>query len=891
LHLQGLAGGWPWADCRTAVGLGKPPAKGHRDRVSDLPTGTVTFLFTDIEGSTRLLAELGPEPYAEALAAHRRVLREVFARHRGVEVGTEGDAFFVAFERASDALAASREGQAALAGGRMGVRMGIHSGEPLVSEGNYVGMDVHRAARIAAAGHGGQVLVSQATRALLDTAIELRDLGEHWLKDLSEPERLFQLGTEEFAPLTSLSNTNLPTPVSSMVGRRSEVEQICDLLGGGRSRLVTLTGPGGTGKTRLAVEAASVLLPRFANGVFFVELAPITDPRLVVSEIAHALGTRERGPRGPEEELIAHLRSRALLLVVDNFEQVLEAAPVLARLLRACSRLAILVTSRSALRLTGEQEFPVPPLELPSSRARSAEELARCESVVLFVERARAVAPGFAITDRTAPEIATICRRLDGIPLAIELAAARTKLLDPRELLARLERSLPLLTGGPRDVPDRQRTLRATIDWSYDLLDRGERGLLARLAVFAGTFGLDAAQDVAEADLETMSTLIDGSLLRPSEGSRFVMLETIREYAQERLEESDASDQLRTRHSAYYLALAERAEAELAGPEQLAWLDLLEADHDNLRAGIAWLGSREPLLRLRLVVALRRFWYVRGHLTEGRRHLEEALAEGEAPPHLRQRAMSAIAATALIQGDYEEATRWAEQVVDVARAAGDPAPLANALSNLGGTVIAAGDVERAAALLEESVVLAQEAGDERVLALALNNLGDVALTAGDYRRAEASFEESLGLLRGRGDAANVARSLFNLGAVAFRLDRREDAREHLRESITICRDLGDKEDLAWCLEGFAAIAAAEGEPERAGLLLGAGEMLLGDMGAALKPFERQLHEETFASVLRSLGDAGLADTLSRGAELTTDDAVDLALADTGALGRTPAGGS
>jgi predicted ATPase/class 3 adenylate cyclase len=866
------------------VNLGSAPTTGHPDWVSELLTGTVTLLFTDIEGSTRLLAELGPEPYAEALSAHRRVLRDAFAGHGGLEVGTDGDALFVVFERASDAVAAARDGQIALSGSRIRVRMGIHSGTPLVSEGNYVGIDVHRAARIAAAGHGGQVLVSASTRALLDRQFELRDLGEHRLKDLSEPERLFQLGTETFAPLASLSNTNLPTPTSSMVGREFLIAQLCDLVVSGRSRLVTLTGPGGTGKTRLAVAAASVLLPRFANGVFFVELAPIRDPRLVVSEIARALGTRERGPRGPEEELIAHLESRALLLVLDNFEQVLEAAPVLARLLRACPALAILVTSRSALRLTGEQEFPVPPLELPPPQARGAEELGRNESVALFVERARSVAPGFTITDGTAPDVADICRRLDGIPLAIELAAARTKLLGPHELLARLERRLSLLTGGPKDVPERQRTLRAAIEWSYDLLGEGERRLLARLAVFAGTFGLEAAEDVAEADLETLSALIDCSLLRSVEHSRFDMLETIREYAQERLEGTDAADHLRTRHAAHFLALAERAEAELGGPEQSAWLDVVEADHDNLRAAIAWLGPREPLLRTRLAVALRRFWYVRGHLTEARRHFEEALAEGGAPPHLRQRAMSAIAATALIQGDRKEAARWATEVVDLARASGDPALLANALSNLGATVIAASQPARAAALLEESVALARRAGDERVLALALNNLGDVALTAGDYPRAEANFDESLGLLRRRRDAANVARSLFNLGAVAFRLNRREDARARLRESITICRELGDKEDLAWCLEGFAAIAAAEGQPERAGLLLGSAQALLGDMGAALKPFERQLHDETTASVLERLGEAGLADTASRGAALTTEDAVELALADAGALG-------
>ncbi len=849
--------------------------------MSVLPTGTVTLLFTDIEGSTRLLLELGPEPYAEALASHRRALREAFAQHRGVEVMAEGDALFVAFERASDALAAARDGQAALAGGRIRVRMGIHSGTPLLSEGSYVGVDVHRAARIAAAGHGGQVLVSGATRALLDTTFELRDLGDHRLKDLADPEHLYQLGAVAFAPLKSLSNTNLPTPASSMVGRRSEVDDLSDLLGNGRSRLVTLTGPGGTGKTRLAVEVASALLPRFVDGVFFVELAPITDPRLVVSEIVQALGIQERGPRGPEDELIAHLESRASLLVLDNFEQVLEAAPVLARLLRACPRLVIVVTSRSVLRLTGEHEYPVLPLQLPSSLATSSEEVGRYESVVLFVERAREVAPGFAITDRTAVDVAAICRRLDGIPLAIELAAARIRLLTQRDLLARLDRRLPLLTGGPRDAPERQRTLRATIEWSYDLLDDRGRRLVERLGIFAGSFGLDAAEDVAHADLETISALIDGSLLRPVEGSRFVMLETIREYAQARLEGSEDADQLRTRHAMHYLRLAELAESELAGPEPAAWLDVLEADHDNLRAAIAWLGPREPLLRLRLVVALRRFWYVRGHLTEGRRHLEQALAGGDLPEHLRQRPMSAIAATALIQGDYEEATRWAERVVDVARRTGDGASLANALSNLGAIQSAAGQPDRAAALLEQSVALARDAGDERILALALNNLGDIALTAGDYPRAEANFEESLVLLRRRRDAANVARSLYNLGAVAFRLDRREDARVSFRESIAICRSLGDKEDLAWCLEGFAAIAAAEGDPARAGLLLGAAERLLEDMGASLKPFERQLHQETRGSVLERLGAAGLAAVASRGAALSTDEVVDLTLADTG----------
>ncbi|CAN5125094.1 hypothetical protein BH20ACT24_BH20ACT24_08120 [soil metagenome] len=844
--------------------------------MNHFPTGTVTFLFTDIEGSSRLLAELGAESYSQALAEHRRALREAVARHGGVEMGTEGDAFFIAFARASDALAAARDGQAALAAGPIRVRMGIHSGEPLLTEDGYVGIDVHKAARIAAAGHGGQVLLSQATRTLIDPELRLQDLGEHRLKDLPEGQRLFQLGRDAFPPLKSLSNTNLPTAASSMVGRQREVEQLRDLFDNGRSRLVTLTGPGGTGKTRLAVEVAWKLLTKYPNGVFLVELAPITDPLLVASEIARTLGTYERGTRGMEEELIAHLESKSLLLVLDNFEQVLVSGPLVARLLRACPQLAVIVTSRAALRLSGEHEFPVTPLELPRPNARGIEELERCGSVVLFVERARSVSPEFALTERTAPQIGKICLRLDGLPLAIELAAARAKLLDPQELLARLERRLPVLTGGPRDAPERQRTLRATIEWSYDLLRERERRLLARLAVFAGPFSLAAAEEVADADLETMSVLIDGSLLGPVIGSRFLMLEIIREYAQERLEELEGADKLRRRHAEHVLALAERAAAELAGPEQVTWLDRLEADHDNLRAAIAWLGAHDLQLCLRLVVALRRFWYVRGHLSEGRRHLEEAIRRTDGPPQLRQRAVTAAAALALIQGDYGEATRHAEETVEVARAGGDVSSLANALSNLGAIVLAAGDDARARALLEEAVALARRAGDRRILALALNNCGDVALTTGDYLRAEKYFEESLELLRQHGDWANVARSLFNLGAADLRLGRHSDAVDRFRESITLSRQLGDKEDLSWCLEGFAAVAAAA-DPERAAILLGAAEMLMGDLGAALKPFERQLHEETVAALRASLGDTGFSRAVVRGTAMTAEEAVDYAL--------------
>lgn len=837
-----------------------------------LPSGIVTFLFTDIEGSTRLLTELGAHGYADALAAHRRLLRDAFARHGGVEVGTEGDAFFVAFARAPEALDAAQEAQAALSEGSIRVRMGLHTGEPLLTEAGYVGIDVHRAARIAAAGHGGQVLLSRATREHLDSAPDLRDLGEHRLKDLEETEWLHQVGTEEFPPLRSLSNTNLPTPASSMVGRRRALTALCDLVRSGRDRIVTLTGPGGTGKTRLSIEAARELLPEFSNGVFFVELAPIRDWRLVVYEIAQVLGVHERGSHDLEQALIAHLEPKTVLIVLDNFEHVVGAAPIVARLVRACPRVGILVTSRAALRIDGERELPVAPLDLPDPGDGDPDDLARTESVALFVERARSVSPDFALTDRTAPAVAEICRRLDGLPLAIELAAARIKVLDPEALLARLGRRLPLLTAGPRDAPERQRTLRAAIEWSYDLLDQEERTLFARLAVFPATFSLEAAEAVAGADLETLSKLIDESLIKPMDDVRFLMLETIREYGHERLEDSEIAE-LRRRHAEHFLELAEKAEAELAGPEQITLLDLLEADHDNLRAALAWLGDHDPEHQTRLTVALRRFWYVRGYLSEGRRWLSQALGTPAIAPRLRRRAATAAAALALLQGDYEEATRLADESVEIARAVGKGTDVANSLSNLGAIVLAAGDHQRARLLLEEGVARAREAGDVRIAALAINNLGDVALTTGDYPRAEALFVESLAMLRERGDAANVARSLFNLGAVAFRLGRHEDAVERLRESATLCRRLGDKEDLAWCLEGFAAFAAAEGDAERAARLIGAAGKLLEDMGAALKPFERQLHDQTVAFVRANLDDAALADATEKGAKLTADEVI------------------
>ena len=573
--------------------------------MTSLPTGTVTLLFTDIEGSTRLLERLGAA-YAGTLAEHRRVLRDAFERHGGVEVGTEGDAFFVAFPSASEALAAAREGQDALAEGEVRVRMGMHTGEPIVAGTDYIGMDVHRAARIAAAGHGGQILLSEATRALVG-GDGLRDLGRHGLKDIGEVH-LFQVGDDDFPPLKSLRSGNLPAARAPLVGREAERSALVDLLREG-TRLVTVVGPGGFGKTTLSLAVGRDLVERFADGVWFVDLASIADPEQVEPAIGAALGATE-DPR-------AHLAARRALLILDNFEQIVAAADVVASLLEACPGVACLVTSREALHLRDEHTFPLPPL-------------AEDASVELFRERARMVAPDFDADDSL---LARVCERLERIPLAIELAAARVRVLDASQLLERLDQRLPVLTGGARDAPERHRTLRSTIEWSHDLLEERERQLFARLAVFVGGWTLEAAEAVCDADLDVLQALAEKSLVT-SERGRFRMLETLREFADERLDASGEGDEIQQRHAAYFADLAERAEPQLISPEQHIWLDRINTDFDNLRAAFTWLaeapdGGGEAV---RLAANLFFFWYIRGgRYAEGIEWFERAVAlsEGE----------------------------------------------------------------------------------------------------------------------------------------------------------------------------------------------------------------------------------------------------------------------
>ena len=502
----------------------------------DLPSGTVTFLFTDVEGSTRLLDGLGADAYAEALAKHRRIIRKVCAAESGVEVDTQGDAFFFAFPTAPGALAAASALTDALAAGPIRVRVGLHTGTPLVTDEGYVGGDVHRAARIAAVGHGGQVLVSASAAQLVE--LELSDLGEHRLKDLSAPERVFQLGDREFPALKSLYRTNLPIPSTPFLGRERELQEVVALLSEKDTRLLTLTGPGGTGKTRLAAQAAGVAADGFPDGVWWVPLAALRDHELVLESASQVLGAKNG--------LASHIADKRMLLLFDNFEQVVEAAPGVSTLLGECPHLELIVTSRERLHLAGEQEYPVTPFVAE-------------EGVDFFAARARAVKPDFDI-DESVPEI---CRRLDDLPLALELAATRVKALSTEQILSRLERRLPLLTGGSRDAPERQRTLRATIEWSHDLLSAEEQRLFAGLSVFAGGCTLDAAEAVCGAELDTLHSLVDKSLLRFT-SERYWTLATIREFAQDRLDDVTARE-LRQRHAEYFVALAEEAEPTSAG--------------------------------------------------------------------------------------------------------------------------------------------------------------------------------------------------------------------------------------------------------------------------------------------------------------------------------------
>lgn len=830
--------------------------------MSELPTGTITFLLTDIEGSTRILARLR-DRYPALLEEHQRLLRDVFGAAGGVEVGTEGDSFFVVFPAAPNAVAAAAKAQQALEDHewpgeeRVRVRMGIHTGEAILGGDNYTGIDLHRAARIAAAAHGGQTLLSETTHALvartLPEGVTVRDLGEHRLKDLPRAEHLYQLQVpglpQDFPPIRSMETRrgSLPELLTSFVGRREELAEIPDVLA--QTRLLTLTGPGGSGKTRLSIQVGSMLQDAFEDGVFFVPLAPIEDPELVVPTIAEVLGVEEDPGRPPLETLIEHLNDRELLLVLDNFEQVMRAAGAVGEILGATDRVKVLATSREPLRLVGEREYPVPPLSLPDmENLPPLEALTQYEAVQLFVQRASAVKPAFSVTSENAAAVAEICARLDGLPLALELAAARVKLLPPDELLKRLDRSLAVLSSGARDLPERQRTLRGAIAWSYDLLDDMERTFFARLSVFMGGFTLEAAEEVCNPEgelgdgLDLVASLLDKSLIRTfagPAGSRYLMLQTIGEYARERLEATGEREEIAARHARFVLDLVEGAVPHLFGPERGTWLDRLAAEHDNLRAALTWsLESGDLATGLRLGGKAWRFWQMRGHLREGREWLGRLLAHPSAVEHRAPRAdaLEGLGGILYWMGEAEAAEVY-EECLRLRRELADPPGVAEALYNracmfvfgIGGRQDSASGLP----LLEEALPLFRELGDQIGVAKVQWVVGSAHLHDEDYPAAEKALSESVELYREAQDLFGEAWGLHMLTVALLHQEQGDEAVLHLQRAVDIFQEAGDRSALPVLLYDSSIYAYMNGQRDRAVLLLTVAEKIQGETGVGL----------------------------------------------------------
>lgn len=802
----------------------------------ELPAGTVTFLFTDIQDSTPLWEQF-PEAMRPAVALHTALIIQAIEEHGGVAFKTIGDAVQAAFPLADHALEAALAAQRSLQSaewptetGPLLVRMGLHTGPAEVERSSgrvdyAVSHTLNRVARIMSAGHGGQILLSLETAKLVEhdlpPEISFKDMGEHHMKGMTRLEHLFQVCAPglpvEFPPLATIVNhpNNLPALLTSFIGREVEMEALQHLVTSAASRLVTLTGPGGTGKTRLAIQVAFTLLSTFPDGVWLVELAPLADPALVQLTVAAALNLHETPGKPLIQSLIEHLNNRHVLLILDNCEHVVEEAADLAGLLlQSCPQLQILATSREILGTMGETPFRVPSLALPGPQAASLDELEMCESVRLFVERASTSLPAFRLTQANAPVVARICQRLDGIPLAIELAAARVRLLSVEQISERLDDSFRLLTGGSRTVLSRHQTLRALIDWSYNLLSLEEKALFQRLSVFSGGFMLDSVEHVCsdqsppagsaapevvldpEGILDLLSQLVDKSLVIPVEGSpgedtRYRMLETIRQYARDRLHDGGAGPAIRDQHLVYFLLMAEEAEPYLRASEQIAWLDRLDAELDNLRLALEWSLTSHGDEGLRLAAALLWFWHIRGHSREGIDWLHQLLTSGQfaaseaAPPYRRLIRARALISSGFLtyfqdrpdacvpaleeaikllrdagpagrrwlgvallfrskpERDHDQRKKLLEEALPYLREAGDPLYLAEHAMEIGGILTGENNLELALKAYLESLAFREETQDLDGIGTATLALGDMALFRRDYAECTRMYERSL----------------------------------------------------------------------------------------------------------------------------------------------------
>jgi predicted ATPase/class 3 adenylate cyclase len=828
----------------------------------ELPTGTVTFFFSDIEGSTRLLQEFR-DAYRSVQDQQAEILRGAIAGAGGTEIRTEGDSFFAAFPTPQQAVHAAVTAQRALArhhwqhGRPLLVRMGLHTGEGVLGGDDYIGIDVNRAARIAAAAWGGQILLSHATSALVEQSlpekVSIRKLGTHRLKDLDGLQPLFDLVIDglraDFPPPRTLEvPSNLPVQLTSFVGRDAEVAQAKVLLG--KSRLMTITGPGGTGKTRLALQLAAEVSGEFPDGAFFVDLAPVSEPALVVPAIAAGLGIREDGWEHPVRVSLDNFtRDRRLLLVLDNFEQVLDAAPIVIELLEVAPDLKIVVTSRSSLKLRGEQDLPLAPLHIPDlSAPPTLEELAKNEAVALFVERATSVNPSFTLDQHTAPPTVEIIARVDGLPLAIELAASRAAIVGPGVMVERLDRRLPLLVGGPRDLPDRQRTLRATVGWSYDLLIERHRMLFRRLSAMTGGATVEAAATVCDIEDDSGEEVLEGllaleacSLVQTQQsptGLRFIMLGTIREFGLERLQAEDDRDRIERRHADWCLELAETAEPLLRGPELLHWWEVLQVEHDNLRGALRGAIERgEANVGLRLVGSLWRQWHLGGLLSEGRRWADSVLSLPAAASRTKERSkgLAGLGSLAYWQNDWPVVRRSYEEALAISRELDDPPGIAEGTYNL---AFAHGLVEgrvRARSLFLQSRDLFEQLGNRRGVADSLWGLAMVTRLERDFVGARKFAEESVSRHRGMGDMVGLIDSLEEVGRAAFGMGDLDVARACFLESLAMLGPVGYRTGVAIVLDNLAAQENAWGRPLRAVRLGGAAKALKTSAGGQAPP--------------------------------------------------------